>query len=198
MKVAIKWNKSAPSSRNLIVPQRDSHFPPTPKPASGETGNHLFRSSYFNEVFKGQFHQHSTLSFNVCKLRAQLLCAYVLGLYFTGVSLPAQKLHIECWWNWAQVSFYPPFSTYYSRGLKLKFIGGPHSKENNALRASVYWKKLLRATMYRKSLQIKLILIFWSGGPCVWYPCITTFHLSLLIIMLKLSIISKEAGRKKR
>ena len=29
-------------------------------------------------------------------------CAYILGLYFTGVSLPAQKLSVECWWNWHQ------------------------------------------------------------------------------------------------
>jgi hypothetical protein len=28
-------------------------------------------------------------------LRAQLFCAYVLGLYFTGLSLPAQKLRVE-------------------------------------------------------------------------------------------------------
>jgi hypothetical protein len=43
----------------------------------------------------GQFHQRSTLSFYVRKLHVQLLCAYVLGLYFTGVSLPAQKLHVQ-------------------------------------------------------------------------------------------------------
>ncbi len=29
-------------------------------------------------------------------------CAYILGLYFTGVNLPAQKLRKKCWWNWAQ------------------------------------------------------------------------------------------------
>ncbi len=39
--------------------------------------------------------QHSTRSFYVRKLRAQLFCAYILGLYFTGVSLLAQKLHVE-------------------------------------------------------------------------------------------------------
>jgi hypothetical protein len=44
----------------------------------------------------GQFHQHSTCSFYVRKLRAQLFYAYVLDLYFTGVSLPAQKLRVEC------------------------------------------------------------------------------------------------------
>jgi hypothetical protein len=27
-------------------------------------------------------------------------CAYVLGLYFTGARLLAQKLRVECWWNW--------------------------------------------------------------------------------------------------
>ncbi len=60
----------------------------------------LFESSFY--VFRGQFHQHSTSSFYVRKLHAQLFCAYVLGLYFTGARLLAQKLHVECWWNWAQ------------------------------------------------------------------------------------------------
>jgi hypothetical protein len=32
----------------------------------------------------GQFHQHFTRSFYTRKLRAQLFCAYVLGLYFIG------------------------------------------------------------------------------------------------------------------
>ncbi len=27
-----------------------------------------------------------------------------LGFYFTGISLPTQKLRVECWWNWAQLS----------------------------------------------------------------------------------------------
>jgi hypothetical protein len=44
---------------------------------------------------EGQFHQHSTRSFYVLKLGAQLFCAYILGLYFIGVSLLAQKLLIE-------------------------------------------------------------------------------------------------------
>jgi hypothetical protein len=36
-----------------------------------------------------QFHQRSTRSFYVRKLRAQLFCAYVLGLYFMGARLLA-------------------------------------------------------------------------------------------------------------
>ncbi len=44
---------------------------------------------------RGQFHQHSMRSFCICKLCEQLFCAYTLGLYFTGISLPAQKLLIE-------------------------------------------------------------------------------------------------------
>ncbi len=44
---------------------------------------------------RGQFHQRSTRSFYIRKLRAKLFCAYVLALYFTGVSLPAQKLHVK-------------------------------------------------------------------------------------------------------
>jgi hypothetical protein len=46
---------------------------------------------------RGQFHQRSTSSFYVRKLRTQLFCAYVLGLYFTGIRLLAQKLRVECW-----------------------------------------------------------------------------------------------------
>ncbi len=52
--------------------------------------------------FRAQFHQHSTHSFYVSKLGAQLFCAYILGLYFTGARLLAQKLHLESWWNWLQ------------------------------------------------------------------------------------------------
>jgi hypothetical protein len=43
-------------------------------------------------------------SFYMRKLRVQLFCAYISGLYFTGVRLLAQKLRIEHWWNWPQVS----------------------------------------------------------------------------------------------
>jgi hypothetical protein len=60
----------------------------------------FIQASYF-ETTRGQFHQRSTCSFYVNKLRPQLFCAYVLGLYFTGVSLPVQKLCVEHWWNWA-------------------------------------------------------------------------------------------------
>ncbi len=51
----------------------------------------------------GQFHPCSTRSFYVRKLRAQLFCACVLGLYFIGARLLAQKLRAECWWNWPMV-----------------------------------------------------------------------------------------------
>jgi hypothetical protein len=47
--------------------------------------------------FRAQFHQHSTRSFYVRKLGAQLFCAYILGLYFTGARLLVQKLRLECW-----------------------------------------------------------------------------------------------------
>jgi hypothetical protein len=47
--------------------------------------------------FRGQFHQCSTRSFYVRKLRTQLFCAYILGLYFTGARLVAQKLCVEHW-----------------------------------------------------------------------------------------------------
>jgi hypothetical protein len=49
------------------------------------------------EVTCGQFHQHSMRSFYIHKLHAQLFCAYVLGLYFTGARLLAQKLRVEHW-----------------------------------------------------------------------------------------------------
>jgi hypothetical protein len=45
----------------------------------------------------GQFHQRSTHSFCVRKLRAQLFYAYISGLYFTGARLLVQKLRVECW-----------------------------------------------------------------------------------------------------
>ncbi len=47
-----------------------------------------------------KFHQCSMRSFYVCKLRAQLFCAYILGLYFTGARLLMQKMRVEHWWNW--------------------------------------------------------------------------------------------------
>ncbi len=43
------------------------------------------------------FRQLSTPNFYVRKFCAQLFCAYVLGLYFTGARLLAQKLRVECW-----------------------------------------------------------------------------------------------------
>jgi hypothetical protein len=46
---------------------------------------------------RGQFHQRSTCIFYVRKLQAQLFCAYVLGLYFTGARLLEQKLRVERW-----------------------------------------------------------------------------------------------------
>ncbi len=51
----------------------------------------------------GQFHQRSTRRFYVRKLRMQPFCAYILGLYFTGTRLLAQKLPVECWRNWPLV-----------------------------------------------------------------------------------------------
>ncbi len=48
-----------------------------------------------NSANRGQFHQCSTRSFYVCKLHAQLFCAYILGLYFTGARLLAQKWRVE-------------------------------------------------------------------------------------------------------
>ncbi len=57
----------------------------------------------------GQFHQRSTRSFYIHKLRTQLFCAYVLGFYSTGARLLAQKLRVECWWNWPLVSILPNF-----------------------------------------------------------------------------------------
>ncbi len=52
----------------------------------------------------GQFHQCSTRSFFIRKLLSQFFCAYVSGLKVTGVSLVAQKLRVEYWWNWALIS----------------------------------------------------------------------------------------------
>ncbi len=49
----------------------------------------------FTNVLRGAFTYVSC----VCSF----LCLRFIGLYFTGVSLPVQKLHVERWWNWAQV-----------------------------------------------------------------------------------------------
>ncbi len=46
-------------------------------------------------VTRGQFHHRSMCSFYKRKLRAQLFCAYILGLYFTGIRLLVQKLRVE-------------------------------------------------------------------------------------------------------
>ncbi len=63
----------------------------------------------FQAPTRSQFGQHFARNFFVRKLRTQLFCAYVLGLYFTGVSLPAQKLRVERWWNQAKESIWPTF-----------------------------------------------------------------------------------------
>jgi hypothetical protein len=43
----------------------------------------------------GQFHQRSTRSFYIHKFCVQLFCAYIIGLYFNGTRLLAQKLRVE-------------------------------------------------------------------------------------------------------
>ncbi len=69
-----------------------------------DTKRQLKMYSTFPILTLGQFHQHSIHSFYVRKLRAQLFCAYILGLYFTGARLLAQKLCVERWWNWALIT----------------------------------------------------------------------------------------------
>ncbi len=53
---------------------------------------------------RSQFHQCSMRSFYVHKFREQLFCAFILGSYFIGTRMLAQKLHIERWWNWTQMA----------------------------------------------------------------------------------------------
>ncbi len=72
---------------------------------------------------RGQFHQRSTRSFYVRQLRTQLFCTYGLGLYFTGVSLPAQKLRVERWWNRTQKG-------QWRTNLSILGILLPNNKEN--------------------------------------------------------------------
>ncbi len=43
-------------------------------------------------------------AFTYVSCMRSFFCANVSGLYFAGVSLLAQKLLIEHWWNWAQVA----------------------------------------------------------------------------------------------
>jgi hypothetical protein len=50
-----------------------------------------------SKVALGQFHQCSTGSFNIRNLHAELFCAYVICLYFTGARLLAQKLRVKRW-----------------------------------------------------------------------------------------------------
>ncbi len=40
----------------------------------------------------GQFHHYSTCSFYIGKLRTQLFCAYIFGLYFTGAKAAHRRL----------------------------------------------------------------------------------------------------------
>jgi hypothetical protein len=44
---------------------------------------------------RGQFHQCSTCSFYVRKFCAQLFCAYILGLYFTGARLLMHRMLVK-------------------------------------------------------------------------------------------------------
>jgi len=59
--------------------------------------SNTFAQNNEDDHSRGQFHQRSMCSLYICKLRVQLFCAYVLGLYFTGARLLAQKLHVERW-----------------------------------------------------------------------------------------------------
>ncbi len=73
-------------------------LPPPPPPLLYPRVCVLLLPTYWD-----QFHQRSTPSFYVRKFHAQLSCAYVLGLFFTGARLLVPKLCVECWWNWTLV-----------------------------------------------------------------------------------------------
>jgi hypothetical protein len=64
-----------------------------------------FKGFWRNEIgTSGQFHQDFTDSFFVLKLCAKLFCTYILGLYFFGKRISAEKLLVKCWWNWHKVN----------------------------------------------------------------------------------------------
>jgi hypothetical protein len=67
------------------------------------SGKLFFKYFTMSPSFLGQFHQRSTCSFYIRKFCGQLFCAYILGLYFIGARLLAQKLRLEHWWNWTLV-----------------------------------------------------------------------------------------------
>ncbi len=110
--------------------------------------------SVLKSTIRGQFHQRSTCSFYICKLRAQLFCAYVLGLHFTGVSLTAQKLHVECWWNWLQVSI---SSTFYVRLIHTKVLNKVFLYLH--FRFEIFWRENIGANA--------LIQCWWSWSQNV-------------------------------
>ncbi len=42
-------------------------------------------------------------AFMYVSFASSFFCDYILGLYFTGARLLAQKLRVERWWNWPQM-----------------------------------------------------------------------------------------------
>jgi hypothetical protein len=88
---------------------------------------------------RAQFHQRYTHSFYIRKLCTQLFCAYVLGLYFTGARLLAQKLRVKCWWNWNWLNFINFLPAAFAPvGLRRTYWAQFHQRSNR----SFYVRKL--------------------------------------------------------
>ncbi len=114
--------------------------------------HHLHTQSHIHIM--GQSYHRSMPSFYV---HAQLFCAYVLGLYFTGARLFAQKLHIERWWNWPHVY----------RSLS-------HKKSEKLLRREDrLWGEILWAFWCETNLTITKWPASWLFRPLVWSFSIT-------------------------
>ncbi len=116
---------------------------------------HWGRSIYI----RGQFHQRSMYSFYIRKLHPQLFCAYVLGLYFTGARLLAQKLQVERWWNPSQ-------------GWATIFVCGPYYGFISVSRATFQSKRLISSQnialrgpdVALRAVCCPLLMVIWTTG----------------------------------
>jgi hypothetical protein len=96
---------------------------------------------------RAQFHQCSMYSYYTHKFCAQLFCAYILGLHFTGARLLAQKLGIERWWNLPQV--YQASSWQHKKDICSKdFSDNSINKSLSLTCQQPFWKQQIKSEQH--------------------------------------------------
>ncbi len=120
-------------------------------------------------VSRGQFHQHFTSSFYVCRSQKRKKYSKVVSLFWSFRDLRTQKLLVERWWNWPQVAFCYCFSfqmvvmTYYTL-YTMNFEHWEVWKGKDVAYCVVvprkwYWQPMMYTFVHWKSLFVNTLLL---------------------------------------